>query len=170
MAPQADNRGADDAARAASAARVETGEPVSASIGTSGFAGMTSGSGASEAYEPRRPVDPATEDRLPAEEMSAELAATGPARLPDSDEELRRSRSRIMERQAQAGRSLGIFSLAMAIASLFVWPLLLGLTAAVLGYFSYRQGARGLGVWSIAIGLLAAAAYVVFIPFIAILS
>jgi len=107
------------------------------------------------------------------EEMAAEIAV--PYRVNNVGEEperreLRRVQQHVQETQAGAGRALGIFSLAMSIASLFVWPLLLGLTSAVLGYVAYRQGARGLGVWSMTIGLLAAAAYVVFIPIYYVLS
>jgi hypothetical protein len=106
-------------------------------------------------------------------EAAAEIAVpyrVNPVGEEPERQEMRRVQKQVLASQAGAGRSLGMFSLIMAIASLFVWPLLLGLTAAVLGYSAYRQGARGLGVWSMTIGLLAAAAYVVFIPIYSVLS
>ncbi len=106
-------------------------------------------------------------------EAAAEIAVpyrVNPVGEEPERHELRSAQKRALASQASAGRTLGMFSLIMAIASLFVWPLLLGLTAAVLGYAAYRQGARGLGVWSMTIGLLAAAAYVVFIPIYSVLS
>jgi hypothetical protein len=73
-------------------------------------------------------------------------------------------------RPSDAGRATGLFALAIAVASLFVWPLPLGLTAAVLGWYSFREGARGLGVWAVTIGLVAVLAQLVLIPIYAALS
>ncbi|MFD0586756.1 hypothetical protein ACFQZE_01985 [Paenibacillus sp. GCM10027627] len=73
-----------------------------------------------------------------------------------SDEELLETQS--------SGTALGWVSLIFAIASLFIWPALLGITAAVLGYIAYRQGARGIGGWAITIGLVAAALNLVLVP------
>ncbi|RIX54144.1 hypothetical protein D3P08_07845 [Paenibacillus nanensis] len=64
-----------------------------------------------------------------------------------------------------AGYPLGWVSLIFAIASWFVWPVLLGATAAVLGYVAYRQGAKGLGGWAMAIGIVAVAINLVIVPF-----
>lgn len=64
-----------------------------------------------------------------------------------------------------AGVPLGWVSLIFAIASWFVWPVLLGATAAVLGFLAYRQGARGLGGWAMAIGLVAVALNLIIVPF-----
>lgn len=64
-----------------------------------------------------------------------------------------------------AGVPLGWVSLIFAIASWFVWPVLLGATAAVLGFIAYRQGARGLGGWAMGIGLVALALNLIIVPF-----
>lgn len=92
--------------------------------------------------------------------------------LPSANAEREAGRPPVDARSEQAGaaRIAGWFALAFAIASLFVWPLLLGLTAAAIGYYAFRQGSKGLGVWSMTIGLLAAAAYIVFIPITYLLS
>jgi len=100
-------------------------------------------------------------------EMAAEFAA------PDAPRERRQTdgpadsdgrRSEPGMAASDAGRATGLFALAIAIASLFVWPLPLGLTAAILGWFSFREGARGLGVWAITIGLVAVLTQLVLIP------
>ncbi|WP_286890672.1 hypothetical protein [Thermobacillus sp.] len=100
-------------------------------------------------------------------EMAAEFAA------PDTPRERRQAdgpanpggrRSKPGPATSDAGRATGLFALAIAIASLFVWPLPLGLTAAVLGWFSFREGARGLGVWAVTIGLVAVLTQLVLIP------
>lgn len=99
-------------------------------------------------------------------EMAAELA------VPDAEPRERRQadgpgngrRSARHPAASDAGRATGLFALAIAIASLFVWALPLGLTAALLGWFSFREGARGLGVWAMVIGLIAALSQLVLIP------
>jgi hypothetical protein len=47
----------------------------------------------------------------------------------------------------------------------FIWPVLLGATAAVLGFIAYKEGARGLGGWSMAIGLFALVLNLIIVPF-----
>ena len=64
-----------------------------------------------------------------------------------------------------SGFALGWVSLIFAIASWFIWPVLLGASAAVMGYIAYRQGAKGLGGWAMAIGLVAVALNLVIVPF-----
>lgn len=64
-----------------------------------------------------------------------------------------------------AGVPLGWVSLIFAIASWFVWPVLLGASAAVLGFVAFRRGARGLGGWAMAIGLVAVALNLIIVPF-----
>ncbi|UVI32161.1 DUF4190 domain-containing protein [Paenibacillus spongiae] len=92
------------------------------------------------------------------EEAAAEIAVpaqpvNSSARLDEAEEETR-----------SAGRATGWAALILSIMSWFVWPVLLGITGAVVGFMAYRQGSRGLAVWSIALGLIAAAAYLVLIP------
>jgi len=63
------------------------------------------------------------------------------------------------------GYALGWVSLIFAIASWFVWPVLMGITSAVLGFIAYRQGARALGIWSMTLGLIAVVLNLVIVPF-----
>lgn len=93
-------------------------------------------------------------------EFSAELAAS-PSDLPAKDrDENRKERDDVQSYDV----SLGWIALAFAVASWFVWPILLGLTAAVLGFVAYRQGSRALGIWSMTLGLIAACTFLVLIP------
>ncbi|OUM95955.1 MAG: hypothetical protein A9Z00_06205 [Thermobacillus sp. ZCTH02-B1] len=62
------------------------------------------------------------------------------------------------------GRAAGIIAFAVAVVSLFVWSLPLGLTASALGLYVMREGARGLGAGAVILGLAAAAAQLVLIP------
>lgn len=68
------------------------------------------------------------------------------------------------EESATDNRGLGIFALIIAIASLFVWPYILGSAAVVLGFVAWGRGNRSLGIWSIAIGLISFLAYTIFLP------
>ncbi|CAM3961133.1 DUF308 domain-containing protein [Paenibacillus alkaliterrae] len=98
------------------------------------------------------------------EEMGADFAVDSPVVHAERREE------RFVERSERAdaktgGYALGWVSLVFAIASWFIWPVLLGATAAVLGFIAYRQGARGLGGWSMAIGIIALALNLLIVPF-----
>jgi hypothetical protein len=98
------------------------------------------------------------------EEMAADFAVGRP--VVDAD----RREDRYVERAERedtdtGGRALGWISLVFALASWFIWPVLLGATAAVLGFIAYRQGARALGVWSMAIGIIALALNLIIVPF-----
>jgi hypothetical protein len=99
-------------------------------------------------------------------EMAAEVAAPdAKARASRRANGARKGRAaRYTAEASDAGRAIGLFALAIAIASLFVWALPLGLTAAALGWYSFREGARGLGVWSVVLGLAAALSQLVLIP------
>lgn len=94
------------------------------------------------------------------EEAAADFAAGTftERRREDAREDFETSETRSM------GYSLGWVSLVFAIASWFIWPVLLGITSAVLGFIAYRQGARKLGAWSMGLGLVAAAVYLFIIP------
>lgn len=63
-----------------------------------------------------------------------------------------------------SGTALGWVALVFAIASWFVWPVLIGAAATVLGFIAYRQGAKGLGAWSMAVGLAALALNLIIVP------
>ncbi|MFS0727580.1 DUF4190 domain-containing protein [Paenibacillus sp. 1P07SE] len=88
-------------------------------------------------------------------EVSAELGANVPVRA--SHDETERA-------DAAAGRVIGWIALVFAIASWFMWPVLMGATSALLGWFAYRQGSKTLGTWAIVIGLVALAAYLALLP------
>ncbi|MEB3100669.1 hypothetical protein [Ferviditalea candida] len=65
----------------------------------------------------------------------------------------------------QATPWVGWLALALAIASLFMWPAVLGPAGAVLGLMAYFQGSRSLGIWSMVIGIIAFVAYVAIVPY-----
>ncbi len=60
--------------------------------------------------------------------------------------------------------TIGWFAFILAIASLFIWPAVLGPAGAIFGFVAYRQGNRAFGIWSIVIGLISFLAYTVFVP------
>jgi len=99
------------------------------------------------------------------EEMGADFAyglPTAPVQPAATRHDVRDVESEVNKQTASY--PLGWVALIFAIASWFVWPMLLGATAAVLGYMAYRRGARGLGGWAIAIGLVAVALNLVIVP------
>jgi hypothetical protein len=59
---------------------------------------------------------------------------------------------------------IGWIALVLAIASLFVWPVVLGPAGALLGLAAWSQGSRGLGVWSIVLGVISFLSYLVLVP------
>lgn len=98
------------------------------------------------------------------EEMAADFAVSNPVVHAERREDRYVERTD-REETRSAGYTLGWVSLVFAIASWFIWPVLLGASAAVLGFMAYRQGARGLGGWSMAIGIIALALNLVIVPF-----
>lgn len=99
-------------------------------------------------------------DKSHQEEMAAELAVPGlMGNALDGD---RREYARKETRSA--GVAVGWAGLVIALISWFIWPVLLGISAAVLGFIAFRQGSRGLGTWSITLGLISALAYLILIP------
>lgn len=101
------------------------------------------------------------------EEMGADFAyGMPPAHIErTADRNEHRAYDDDREDTRSSGYALGWVSLIFAIASWFIWPVLLGASAAVMGYIAYRQGARGLGGWAMAIGLVAVALNLVIVPF-----
>ncbi|MCA0754568.1 DUF5353 domain-containing protein [Paenibacillus sp. N4] len=98
------------------------------------------------------------------EEMGSDFAVSNPALHRESREDRHVERAEQTDTET-GGYALGWVSLVFAIASWFIWPVLLGATAAVLGFIAYRQGARGLGGWSMAIGIVAVALNLLIVPF-----
>lgn len=97
------------------------------------------------------------------EEVSAEVAPPPPVlgnASADSNEASTASGAAVRS----AGKTLGAVALVFAIASLFIWPLLLGITATILGFVAFRQRARALGGWAMGIGIFAAVSSVVLYP------
>ncbi|MGE6629296.1 cell division protein CrgA [Bacillus sp. NPDC077027] len=62
-------------------------------------------------------------------------------------------------------KGIGYTALAIAIISLFVMPVLLGVAAIVVGYIARRKGARALGAWSIGIGIVSVVLGIFITPF-----
>jgi|GEM_PF-1423241 hypothetical protein len=141
------------------------------------------------AHEQRRAIDPDTAwtagalssgPAAPMKDVNEEMGADFAYGLPlserrrETDEplEARERDEPVVARESggavearEAGGALGWVSLIFALASLFIWPVLLGATAAVLGFVAYRQGAKGLGSWSIGIGLASMVLYLLIAPF-----
>ncbi|XEC96837.1 hypothetical protein AB6A23_10035 [Paenibacillus tarimensis] len=101
-------------------------------------------------------------------EAAAEMAAA-PVRTAVSPRDNAEDRSlrRTADTTQAAGRTVGWFALAFAIASWFIWGVLLGATSVVLGFIAYRQGSRSLGVWSITLGIIALLANLILTPLFA---
>lgn len=95
------------------------------------------------------------------EEMAAEIAPPAAAVRPDRSKRLRNN---AVQETRSAGIATGWSALVLAVLSWFIWPVLLGVAAAVVGYVAFRQGARVLGIWSITLGLIAVLSYLVLIP------
>ncbi|WP_261305738.1 hypothetical protein [Paenibacillus andongensis] len=64
-------------------------------------------------------------------------------------------------------KAVGYIALFVALASLFVWPVLLGISGIVLGVIAFLMGNKRLGSWSIALGFIAVAAYFLLVPYYA---
>ncbi|MBD2861765.1 hypothetical protein [Paenibacillus oceani] len=63
------------------------------------------------------------------------------------------------------GATIGWIGLVLAIASLFIYPAILGTGGIVLGIIAYVQGSRALGAWSVIIGGIALLSFVVLVPY-----
>lgn len=68
------------------------------------------------------------------------------------------------ETKVTQNAAMGWLALTIAIASLFMWPAILGPSAAIIGFFALTRGHRALGIWSIVIGLISFMAYIVLVP------
>ncbi|MDQ0887225.1 hypothetical protein QFZ81_002313 [Paenibacillus sp. V4I9] len=64
-------------------------------------------------------------------------------------------------------KAVGYVALFVALASLFVWPVLLGISGIVLGVIAFLMGNKRLGSWSIALSFIAVAAYFLLVPYYA---
>jgi hypothetical protein len=64
-------------------------------------------------------------------------------------------------------KAVGYVALFVALASLFVWPVLLGISGIILGVIAFVMGNKALGSWSVALGVIAVAAYFLLVPYYA---
>lgn len=70
------------------------------------------------------------------------------------------------ERQEESGGEwFGYIGLALAILSLFVYPVLFGAIAIVLGFMARRRNSTGVGSWAIGIGTLSVILGIFIAPF-----
>lgn len=67
--------------------------------------------------------------------------------------------------KGEAGTGMGWFALILAIASLFMAPIILGAAALIVGFIARRKGATGLGNWAIGIGLVSLIVKLMITPF-----
>ena len=114
-------------------------------------------------YEPERSVFHSDLN----EEYGAEIAPTAStaiSNVPDVEADKVDSREQEGVKERTGGQTVGWIGLVLAIASMFIYPALLGTTAVVLGIISYVQGSRGLGGWSAVIGGIVLIAYFVLVP------
>ncbi|MFD1772930.1 hypothetical protein [Paenibacillus rhizophilus] len=72
---------------------------------------------------------------------------------------------RSADREGEAYKTVGYVGLVLGIASLFIWPVILGPSAAVVGYYAYNKGRKTAGAWAIGLGIVATLSYFVMIPF-----
>ncbi|HEY0827251.1 MAG TPA: hypothetical protein VGE40_04080 [Bacilli bacterium] len=77
----------------------------------------------------------------------------------------RTGNNKIMDVTAVPNKAIGWTALFTALASLIVWPVILGPAAAIMGVFAYTRGIRFLGIGAIVIGLISLIAYIVLVPF-----
>lgn len=103
------------------------------------------------------------------EEFAAEFAYADP-NLHASSEAGRNYNESIDNREldevdaSEANQALGWAGLVFAIASWFIWPLIMGVVAIVLGIMAYRSNSRTLGGWAIGLGAATLAFNLVVVP------
>lgn len=87
------------------------------------------------------------------EEFAAEVAEPGVSFREDDDAEV------------QGNPFIGYLSVAIAILSLFVWPVVLGPAAVVTGMISYARGSKGMGIAGIVIGIISFVGAILLFPY-----
>ncbi|MDX8045970.1 DUF4190 domain-containing protein [Gracilibacillus sp. S3-1-1] len=90
-------------------------------------------------------------------ETSAELSANEFNRPIEADEQETEMKSSVNTAWGWAG-------LVLALASFFVWPLILAIGGIVLGFISRQQGANTLGNAAIAVSVISILVSLIFIP------
>jgi len=69
-----------------------------------------------------------------------------------------------MEENQVGAQALSWSGLIFAIASWFIWPLIMGVVAIVLGIMAYRTESRTMGGWAIALGAVTLAFNLIVFP------
>lgn len=110
------------------------------------LAGLFDTEASAENFSPIR-----TDEKDRDTEFGAELAGNPPAAKRDSEVNT-------------GGQTSGWIGIALAIASMFIWPAILAPSAAVLGFIAWSQGSRALGVWSIVLGIISFVAFLAIAP------
>lgn len=104
------------------------------------------------------------------EEFAAEAAPIAPAAQrtliqPEDDRpSVREFRAVETEEAGKSTGYVGWVAIVLAVASLFVWPAVLGPAAILLGFISWVQGSRALGIWSVVLGVISFIAYIALVP------
>lgn len=111
---------------------------------------------------PRR-VDYPRRDREHSEEYAAEVSPV-PIRVRDSSTGTR-NRTEESEEVSAGSHVMGYIGLALGIASLFIWSIVLGPIAAIIGYYVYLKDQKTLGAWAMGLGIVSALSFFVMIPF-----
>ncbi|RKN86941.1 hypothetical protein [Paenibacillus ginsengarvi] len=107
------------------------------------------------------------------EEFGAEVTPAAPMMLgqaparPNEDLGLERAdyRDTEVDDTVKGGQTVGWIGLVLAIASMFIYPGVMGTAAIILGVIAYMQGSRALGTWSAVLGGIALIAYYVLVPY-----
>jgi|SRR5690625_1158375 len=110
------------------------------------------------AYEGDPPEDPVLNEPLNVDRFDEEYAAE----VADPQVGFRQETD---FREQEGSRMIGFSSIALAIISLFVWPVVLGSAAIITGIVSYVKGNKGLGVAGIVIGIISFIAAMMFYPY-----
>ncbi|WP_249923475.1 DUF5353 domain-containing protein [Paenibacillus odorifer] len=111
---------------------------------------------------PRR-VDYPRRDREHQEEYAAEV---NPVSMPLRDTTPRvASETKEEEVEYSGSQVMGYTGLAMGIASLFLWSIILGPISVVIGYYAYAKEQKTLGAWAMGLGIVSTLSYFVMIPF-----
>jgi hypothetical protein len=109
---------------------------------------------------PRR-VDYPRRDREHQEEYAAEV---NPVSMQVRDT-TPRVENETKEVEYAGSKVMGYTGLAMGIASLFLWSIILGPISVVVGYYAYAKEQKTLGAWAMGLGIVSTLSYFVMIPF-----
>lgn len=113
----------------------------------------------------QEPVHQTFDEEFAAEAAPMAPAAQRPLIQPEDDRpSVREFRAVETEEEGRSAGYVGWIAIVLAVASLFVWPAVLGPAAILLGFISWVQGSRALGIWSVALGVISFIAYIALVP------